>query len=307
MLRMAALVFCLLACAAVLAAQPIPPSIANIPYAESVDPRQSLDLYLPEGPGPYPLLIWIHGGGWRDGSKESAGLLPRRLLPRGIAVASINYRLSTQAKFPAQIQDIRTAIRFLRDNASQYRLNPARFSVAGSSAGGHLALLAGASGETTHWDTPGQLRTETSAAVQAVVSLFGPSDFLQMSPAQPPTCPEVNRSQPSAAESQLLGCLINDCPERVREASPLTYLTAAAPPFLLLHGAHDCLVPSHQSRLAAESLAGLGVPHIYRELPGASPGGPPFNLAPVTSLMDDFLVQALGADRALPLAGSADG
>lgn len=299
--------FCLLAGAALLSAQPLPPTLANIPYAESTNPRQFLDLYLPDGPGPYPLLIWIHGGGWREGSKEGAGPLARRLLARGIAVASINYRLSTQAKFPAQIQDIRTAIRFLRDNASQYRLDPDRFGAAGSSAGGHLALLAGASGHTVHWDTAGQLRTGTSAALQAVVSLYGPSDFLEMNPAQPPACPIVDRNLPTAAESQLLGCRIYECPERAREASPLTYLTPAAPPFLLLHGAHDCLVPSHQSRLVSESLARLGTPHIYRELPGASHGGPGFNLAPVTDLMDDFLVRTLAADRALPLAGAADG
>ena len=152
-------------------------ALRNLEYARVGDKKLLLDLYLPEKPqGPLPLVIWIHGGAWLGGDK--ADCPARRLVQRGYAVASVNYRLSNEAIFPAQIKDCKAAVRWLRAHTAEYGLDAGHFGVWGASAGGHLVALLGTSGDTKDFDKGENLGV--SSRVQAVCDWFGPTDLLQM-------------------------------------------------------------------------------------------------------------------------------
>jgi acetyl esterase/lipase len=241
--------------------------IADLAYTTPGGRPQLLDLYLPQGVArPLPVIIWLHGGGWRLGDRRLAPDLSRYFASRGFAMASIDYRLSTEAIFPAQLHDVRAAIRWLRAHADKYGLDGRQIGLWGSSAGGHLAALAGLIGSSVlegeaveHPDQP--------ADVQAVVDGYGPVDFLQIDPhrdlAGPPSddpesiqLPPSKRSvDPDSFESLLIGAPIGERPDLVRAASPLTYARPGAPPFLILHGLSDTAVPAHQSELLYTALA----------------------------------------------------
>ena len=148
----------------------------DLPYLTNGHPRQNLDLYVPTDGTNLPLIINIHGGAWQAGSKEMGP--PMDYLRRGYAVASINYRLSQHALFPAQLDDCKAAVRWLRANAAKYNLDPDHFAAWGYSAGGHLAALLGTTGDVKTFDAGENLGV--SSRVQAVVDYFGPTDFLQM-------------------------------------------------------------------------------------------------------------------------------
>ncbi|HEV3142992.1 MAG TPA: alpha/beta hydrolase, partial [Gemmataceae bacterium] len=137
--------------------------------------RNQLDLYLPKSDGPNPLIVWVHGGAWWAGSKDG-GIAPLPLLEKGYAIASINYRYSKQAIFPAQIEDCKAAVRFLRANAKKYHLDSDHVGVIGASAGGHLVALLGTTGDVKELEGDG-LNKEFSSRVQAVVDVFGPADL----------------------------------------------------------------------------------------------------------------------------------
>src|SRR5436305_12322843 len=164
------------------AAQAVLPSgiklVRDVAYVEGGGPRQTLDLYLDQNAtGPLPLVVWVHGGGWQAGSKEGAGPARLVLLGKGYHVASINYRLSQQAPFPAQIEDCKAAVRWLRAHAGEYHFDPDHFGVWGASAGGHLVALLGTSGGVKELE--GNLgNAGVSSRVQAVCDWFGPADFL---------------------------------------------------------------------------------------------------------------------------------
>jgi uncharacterized protein (TIGR03437 family) len=279
----------------------VTPSFTNLDYVGSGNARQMLDLWVPAGDGPFPLIVWIHGGAFRAGSKASPPPFPDRLMPRGFAFASIGYRLSTEAQWPAQIQDVKAAIRFLRANAEKYKLDANRFGVVGASAGSHLAAMLGTSGDVTIWDTPGMPNAGVSSRVQAVVDQFGPMDFAQMDAMQMPSCAAGATSTASSPESGLLGCTIGTCPEKTREASPITYVDASTPPFLLAHGSNDCNISPEQSRLLAETLTRAGHHPIFRVLPGAGHGGTQFDNDAYLCLVDSFLVRNLKAGSVLTL------
>ncbi|MFM7376515.1 MAG: alpha/beta hydrolase fold domain-containing protein, partial [Erythrobacter sp.] len=209
------------------------PDYADVAYAP-LSARQTFDLYLPEGEGPFPLVIHIHGGGFRMGDK---GMLPRNirkvLLARGIAVATINYRLSGEARFPAAIEDAKAAVRFLRANAARYRIDPERFVAFGQSAGANLASLIGTTGNTQVFDNPALGNPGVSSRVNAVIDWFGPNDFLQMDPqARAQGCPPEHDAADSF-ESQYLGAPVRSVPDKAKAANPITYIDAADPPFLL--------------------------------------------------------------------------
>ena len=184
----------LLAVVPVVAAQPPRPKppdgtkvLANLEYVPGGHERQRLDLYVPaEADAPLPVIVWIHGGAWLGGSKEM-GVPALPFVGKGYAVASINYRLSQHAVFPAQIEDCKAAIRWLRANARTYNLNAGRIGVWGASAGGHLVALLGTSGGVEDFDGKGG-NADRSSRVQAVVDFFGPTDFLQMDAPQTPMC-----------------------------------------------------------------------------------------------------------------------
>lgn len=224
-------------------------TILNIPYA-SVSPSQKLDIYLPgEGKGPYPVIISIHGGAYSGGDKVGPDLLTAMsALQRGYAVVSVNYRLSSEAVFPAQIQDIKAAIRFIRANAAQYNLNPNRIACWGSSAGGQLSALAGTSGGVKELQDPTLGNADQSDCIQAVVDWCGPINFLTMD--EQFKSSGINgtlQNNPDSYTSRLMGKQISLIPEMVKKANPETYITPDDPPIFIQHGSIDTLVPLQQS------------------------------------------------------------
>jgi acetyl esterase/lipase len=265
----------------------IPPGVEahrDIIYSQRDRQRPlMLDLYLPAGANPKPLVIWIHGGGWRTGDKGT-WVHPLFLTALGYAVASIDYRFSDEAIFPAQIEDCKTAVRFLRASAAEYHLDSERFAVCGESAGGQLASLLGMTGGSSELtDAPDN---PVSDRVQAVIELCGPSDFAKVPDGkQEGTAPYF--------AYKLFGQLPSQCPELVRAASPVYHISAQTPPFLILHGKGDPIVPLAQSE---ELFAALQKAKVASELvvvPVAYHVGPDFWTPPMQEKMAGFLKSAL--------------
>ncbi len=249
---------------------PVPEGVTvtrDIPYVTNGHERQRLDLYLPETGARLPVIVWIHGGAFRTGSKDQH--VPLEYVGDGYAVASINYRLSQHATFPAQIVDAKSAVRWLRANAERYRLDPARIAAWGESAGGHLAAMLGTSAGVAEFDQ-GEHR-DVSSAVQAVVDHFGPTDFLQMDAHRLPG--GMAHDAPDSPESQLVGGPIQQHPDRVARANPIAYVNGNEPPFLIVHGDRDPLVPYHQSELLRAALEKAGAPVTFHTVPGGGHGG----------------------------------
>jgi acetyl esterase/lipase len=281
----------------------------DLAYA-SASPAQKLDLYLPtQGEGPFPLVIWVHGGAWLVGDKRSylgdPPAIAFQLLRRGYALASLNYRLSQEARFPAQIQDVKTAVRWLRLHAQDYSLDPDRFGAWGASAGGHLAALLGTSEGIPELEGEHLGSAGAPGRVQAVVDWFGPTDFLQMDRQAAavgcPTFGDGGHDSPGSPESRLVGAPIQERPDLVQAANPIAYIRAGMPPppFLIQHGTQDCIVPVGQSLLLSEALLPvLGEENLTLTLLPAGHGAPPvpgepFNSAANTRLIIDFFARHL--------------
>ena len=269
-------------------------TIRDIPYVADTLPGHRLDLYIPNGAtSATPLIVWVHGGGWILGDKSLDASAPQfRYARNGYAVASINYRLSGTAIFPAQIHDCKAAIRFLRANAAQYNLDTNRFAAWGSSAGGHLVALLGTSSEVPDMEGTVGGNLEYSSRVQAVADWFGPTDFLQedaQTAAQ--GCPAVGHSSANSPESLLVGCPIQTCPQVVQRANPMTYLTPDDPPFFIQHGTADCTVPIGQSVILQNLMQTAGNDSVYLPIPGAVHGGFQFSTEANLVQLDRFLKQ----------------
>jgi acetyl esterase/lipase len=272
----------LLAVASVAAAQPPRPKMpdgtkahANLEYVAGGHARQRLDLFVPTNADtPLPVIVWVHGGAWMGGSKDGGGpALP--FAGKGYAVASINYRLSQHAVFPAQIEDCKGAIRWLRANAKTYNLNPERIGVWGASAGGHLVALLGTSGGVEDREGKGG-NLDQSSRVQAVVDFFGPTDFLQMDAHALPGA-RLKHDVPTSPESRLIGGAIQENVEKVGRANPIKYVTKDAPPFLIVHGEQDPLVPCHQSELLYQALKQVRSDVTFYKIAGSGHGSPEFH------------------------------
>jgi acetyl esterase/lipase len=243
----------------------------DLAYVANGHARQNLDLYLPSDGQHLPLIIWVHGGAFRMGSKEGLEFdaVPLEYLAQGYALASINYRLSQHALFPAQIEDCKAAVRWLRAHAEQFNLDANRFGVWGPSAGGYLAAMLGATGAVKAFEVGDYL--DVSSRVQAVVDYFGPTDFLQMDDQRLPD--GMLHNPPDSPESQLVGGAIQEHKQRVAQANPITYVARDAPPFLIVHGDRDPLVPYQQSVLLDAALRQAGVPVTFYPVVGAGHGG----------------------------------
>ena len=264
----------------------------NLPYVTNGHQRQKLDLYLPKDGNAvrhaahnFPLIIRIHGGAWLGGSKDMER--PGDYVHEGYAVASIGYRLIQHAIFPAQIEDCKAAIRYLRANAQKYNLDPNRFAAWGWSAGGHLAALVGTTGDVNEFDVGENLNV--SSRVQAVVDYFGPADLLRMDEGREPN--SMFHSNSNSPESKLIGCNVPDNPEKAAKASPVTYITKDDPPFLIVHGDKDPLVPHHQSEILEAALKKAGVPVTFYTVKGGGHGG--FKDPNVAKLTKEFFEKIL--------------
>jgi acetyl esterase/lipase len=278
------------------AAHQEPQVIKDIAYAPA-EPAGSrghlLDLYLPPGRGKQrrPLVIWSSGSAWlADDGKEGADAVAAAFNPKGWAVAGVSVRSSSQARFPAQVHDVKAAIRWLRANAGRYGLDRNRFAIMGNSSGGWVTAMAALTGDVPALEGSVGVR-HGSSRVQAAVDFYGPTDFLQMD-AHMIDCEFFNQilgiedchNDPLSPESRLVGCAIQTCPEAVARANPITYVSRRDPPMLILHGQADLLVPHHQSELlyaalkrgcndaAFFSIPGVGHAHPYVTDPSAADG-----------------------------------
>jgi acetyl esterase/lipase len=234
------------------AAPPGPrPTHADLDYAPA-DPAGSnghkLDLYMPPAAaGPVPVVIWTGGSAWlADTGKRLAAGIAAQLHPAGYAVAGVSIRSSAQVPFPGQLHDIKAAIRWLRANAAKYSLDGNRIAIMGDSSGGWTSAMAALTGDAPELE--GSVGTTgVPSTVRAAVAFYPPTDFLAMDAwaIRKCTAPRCH-DDATSPESRLVGCAIQSCPDKVRAANPLRYITAADPPLLILHGGSDPLVPHNQ-------------------------------------------------------------
>lgn len=222
-------------------------TIANVEYAQVDGKPLLLDIYLPEkGERPLPVIVWIHGGAWAAGTKEPCQIVS--FSAKGYAIVSINYRLTGQAQFPAQINDCKGAVRWVRAHARQYGFDPDRVGAAGGSAGGHLVALLGTTGGAKELEGNVGGNLEFSSRVQAVCDFCGPTDFTREDYVREP-----GRKEPVILETALkkfLGGAWEDKREAANMASPVYWVSKDDPPFLIVHGDADPIIPwKHSQRL----------------------------------------------------------
>ncbi len=226
-------------------------------FKDSQDPCQTLDLLLPQRSGDEkpPLIVWIHGGAWKLGDKTDTPAVP--FVKAGYAVASLNYRLTSTARFPAQIQDCKAAIRWLRANAEAYHFDPNKIGVFGMSAGGHLVALLGVTNDDRQFDDVGG-NLNVSSNVQAVCDWSGITDLATLDKQSTHTV-KLDGEEPDAPVKLFLGDRAGKVPAIAKRASPVAYISPKNPPFLIMHGDKDGVVPIEQSNEFYEKLKKNGV------------------------------------------------
>ncbi len=267
----------------ILAATPVSRAVAatifeidkkpDIAYA-SDHPRQKLDLFLPGKPAdpkktpapkpvsPLPVILFLHGGGWNMGSKDTLGWLAGGSVTGGeYAAVSANYRLSQHAKWPAQIHDAMAAVRWIRANAKEYNLDPKRIGVIGISAGGHLAAMLGTAQQSPELVGDIGSHKEVSSKISCIVTLAAPTDFNALDPDG-----VLTQSRPSNPIVQLLGSTRRDL---AKKASPISHVSKGDAPFLIVHGTDDKVVPVNQGKILHDTLERNGVKSRLIEVRGA--------------------------------------
>lgn len=244
----------------------------DINYASSSNAAQTLDVYSPKKPNgdQLPVIVNIHGGAFSMGHKGwgTEDILP--LVASGDYVGvSINYRLSGEAIWPAQIHDCKAAIRWVRANAKKYHINPNRIGAIGASAGGHLVAMLGLT--TGDKDLEGEVgpHKDVSSQVQCVVDQYGPTDFITLSEDQS----SMNHTNADSPEGRLIGGDVKTNPDKAKNASPMTYVSKTAPPFLIIHGDKDPLIPHIQSERFYDALKQLKVEAYFVTVTGGGHGG----------------------------------
>jgi acetyl esterase/lipase len=249
--RMIALFACLTLCTFAVHAQDAKiKTEKNIVYGKGDDAELQLDLAMPaEGKGPFPAVVCVHGGGWRQGNRQQLQGLTEMLAKHNFVAVTVSYRLTDKSRFPAQIEDCKASVRWLRANAEKYNVNPDKIGAVGFSAGGHLVSLMGAADDKAGLEGNGG-NPKLSSKVQAVVSFFGPTDF-------------VEKTWSNDVENLFLipfiGGKYEDKKAEYRKASPIVYCTKETPPFLFFHGTKDALVGIEHSQKMEKELKRLGV------------------------------------------------
>ncbi len=260
----------------------------DVPYATVDGKVLALDLYLPAGVSDPPLLVWTHGGAWREGSKASA---PMGFVQRGFAVASLDFRLSTEARFPAMVFDIKGAIRFLRANVATYGYRSDRIAIGGDSSGGHLAALVGVTaGEPELEGTVGG-HLEQSSAVQAILDYYGASNLTTILAQSTPFGLGVREP----ALKLLLGGLPDQVPALARLASPVFHVDRSDPPLLLFHGDQDPQMPINQAHELQGAYEKLGLDVAFVVVHGSAHGGDAFYSGPQLDRAVAFLQRTIGS------------
>lgn len=262
----------------------------DIQYVPNGDESQRLDLYLPEQPGdkPLPIIVWIHGGGWRAGNKQ--GCPAQGFVNMGYIAASVEYRFSQKAVFPAQIQDCQAAIRWLRANSKKYNIDPDHIGIWGGSAGGHLVALLGTSGGKKAFPPIGG-NEEQSDRVQAVCDFYGPANFssvMQQAADDKNVRCIYQFNTPSDPYSCLIGAKLGEDKEKTDAVSPIHYVSSDNPPILIMHGDRDVHVPFAQSIEFEAALKEKGVEVFFQKFPGGGHGGPAFGKPAVNDLIRKF-------------------
>jgi acetyl esterase/lipase len=219
-------------------------------YGNAADVDLELDLAMPaEGKGPFPAILCIHGGGWKGGHRKELAGLTEHFAKNGFVAVTVSYRFAPKHKFPAQIEDCKASVRWLRANAEKYKINPERIGAVGFSAGGHLACLLGAADEKAGLEGKGG-NPKQSTRIQAVVSFFGPTDFTEKT---------WSNDIENLFFIPLLGGRFEEKKDAYRQCSPLIYCTKECPPFLFFHGSKDVLVGIEHSEKMSKKLTDLGV------------------------------------------------
>jgi acetyl esterase/lipase len=261
----------------------------NIPYVNDTLKKHLLDIYLPPtGKSSYPLVVWIHGGAWLSNDKYAdMGYMKNTLkgfIDNGYAVASIDYRWSTTAIFPAQIQDCNQALEFLYQNAAKYKLDKDRIALIGFSAGGHLANLLGLSNNNTVKDFYADGK-KPHFKIKLVLDFYGPSDFL--------TIKGNDSKDPGNPLTLLLGGMVADNPGKAKKASPVTYIDKNDPPFLIVQGEKDESVNPEQSISLSSKLKDAGVKNDLIVVPNAPHYGVMFDAADIREKIFAYLNEYL--------------
>ncbi len=269
----------------------------DIPYAATDNPRQRLDLYLPKTPGSdrLPVIVFFHGGGWLWGDKADGAAQLMPFVREGrYAGISVGYRLSGEAIWPAQIHDSKAAIRWIRAHAGKYGLDPGRIAAWGRSAGAHLALMLGVSGDVPELEGDVGPHEGVSSRVCGVVNYFGVTEI----PSLIGLPGDIDRSSPMAPEALLIGGVLTDNFEKARAASPTTYVSPGDPPVLTIHGTADPTVPYDQALRLDHALNRAGVPSYFITVRGAGHGG--FPAEAQDRVRAFFSKVLLGEDAAVP-------
>lgn len=259
----------------------------DIEYARVGDHSLRLDLHLPKGAQQHALVVWVHGGAWRSGSKSSMPL--NALVRKGYPVASVDYRLSPVARFPAQVHDIKAAIRFLRANSTELKVKAQKIVIAGASAGGHLAALVGTTNGDPELEGEVGPDLDASSDVQAIIDMYGPTNFMTI----------LEQSTPHGlgvripALQLLLGGQPEDKNDLARLASPVFHVDKDDPPLLLVHGDQDPQVPINQAHELHGKYQNLQLPVEFVVIHGAAHGGPEFSDQQRIDLMERFIQQSL--------------
>jgi acetyl esterase/lipase len=270
-------------------------TIPAIEY-ESVDGKPLLmDLRVPDDDALHPVILFLHSGAWISGDRAGGPAI--RQASRGYAVASIDYRLAPQYIWPAPLEDCKAAVRWLRANAPRYRLDPNRVAVFGASAGGHLAAMLATTANHPEFEGLELGNPQFSSAVKAVIDFYGPTDLLKLDAQKLPCYPGLNGNAPYMPPSLLLGCPIQECKDKAETANPINYITASTPPFLIMHGMLDCLVPWQQSQILRDALTAKGVDASLVLLPTAQHADNQFNQPVYQQLVDEFLDRTLRPAR----------
>ncbi|MCE9530935.1 MAG: alpha/beta hydrolase [Planctomycetes bacterium] len=255
----------------------------NVPYCKiDGDKELQMDIAVPQGKGPFPTVVCVHGGAWRFGKREDVRSWIELLANEGYVAVAVSYRLIPDCKFPDPIVDCKTAVRFLRANAEKYLIDKNHIGALGISAGGHLVSLLGTMKNQAGFE--GTLYPEQSSQVQAVVSYFGPTDLCEWG---------KDESAQNGIFVPMLGARFKDKPEVYKSASPINYVSKDVPPFLFFHGTKDWLVPIEHSRKMNEKLKDVGVSSRLVEIEGAAHGWGGADGQKTTAATLQFLAETL--------------